>query len=824
MEVFRLKKFLSVALSATMMASTVALAPSFSAKTVDKATTRASESATSKDNFTWDNASVYFLLTDRFNNGNTSNDHSYGRGLEKDGTVTTKMRSNAASFQGGDFVGITEKINEGYFDKLGVNALWVSAPYEQIQGYTCTGTKEKSSMPHYAYHGYYAGDYTNFDQNFGTEEEFKTMVDTAHKHGLRVVLDIVMNHPGYNTMYDMNKFGFGRLLNGWEDEYYSYKGFNDTYHKYISYEDSKDDGSLAKDWSTWWGASWLRGGLQGYPAFASGAANVLMGSAGGLLPDFRTESTAEVELPTFLANKWKQEGNYDTKIAEMNKWFKDNNKTKRVRNYLCYWLSSYVEKYGIDGFRCDTAKHVELDSWAELKDDCTKALENWRKNNPDKAGADWEEPFWMTGEVYGKALSGPSDDYFTKGKFDSTINFEFSGGRGITDASGVNTTYEKYARNINSSSTYNVLTYISSHDTKLCGRDKNTDSYDKDKLIYQGSALQLLPGAVQIYYGDETGRKYVDASGTLNTTITSGNHDVRSFMNWDSIDNDILSHWQKVGTFRNNHVSIGAGSHTSLASTSGAAFERTYDKDGVSDKVMACIGATANTNVTITVDTTKFANGSILKNTYDGKTSAVTNGKVTFNSGANGTILMEDTGEKVTTVDVNSIKLNRTSYTYNRTTKNGTLTLKATVNPTNATNKKVTYKSSNTKVATVNGNGVVTLKSRGTAVITATSSANSKIKANCKVTVVQRVTSVKLNRKSVTLKAKGKAKQKTCTLKATVNPSNANVKTVTYKSSNSKVATVNSKGKVIAKKKGRATVTVTTRDGRKTAKCKIIVK
>ena len=824
MEVFRLKKFLSVALSATMMASTVALAPSFSAKTVDKATTRTSESATSKDNFTWDNASVYFLLTDRFNNGNTSNDHSYGRGLEKDGTVTTKMRSNAASFQGGDFVGITEKINEGYFDKLGVNALWVSAPYEQIQGYTCTGTKEKSSMPHYAYHGYYAGDYTNFDQNFGTEEEFKTMVDTAHKHGLRVVLDIVMNHPGYNTMYDMNKFGFGRLLNGWEDEYYSYKGFNDTYHKYISYEDSKDDGSLAKDWSTWWGASWLRGGLQGYPAFASGAANVLMGSAGGLLPDFRTESTAEVELPTFLANKWKQEGNYDTKIAEMNKWFKDNNKTKRVRNYLCYWLSSYVEKYGIDGFRCDTAKHVELDSWAELKDDCTKALENWRKNNPDKAGADWDEPFWMTGEVYGKALSGPSDDYFTKGKFDSTINFEFSGGRGITDASGVNTTYEKYARNINSSSTYNVLTYISSHDTKLCGRDKNTDSYDKDKLIYQGSALQLLPGAVQIYYGDETGRKYVDASGTLNTTITSGNHDVRSFMNWDSIDNDILSHWQKVGTFRNNHVSIGAGSHTSLASTSGAAFERTYDKDGVSDKVMACIGATANTNVTITVDTTKFANGSILKNTYDGKTSAVTNGKVTFNSGANGTILMEDTGEKVTTVDVNSIKLNRTSYTYNRTTKNGTLTLKATVNPTNATNKKVIYKSSNTKVATVNGNGVVTLKSRGTAVITATSSANSKIKANCKVTVVQRVTSVKLNRKSVTLKAKGKAKQKTCTLKATVNPSNANVKTVTYKSSNSKVATVNSKGKVIAKKKGRATVTVTTRDGRKTAKCTIIVK
>lgn len=147
------------------------LAPTFSAKTVDKVVAKISESATSKDNFTWDNASVYFLLTDRFNNGNTSNDHSYGRGLEKDGTVTTKMNSNVVSFQGGDFVGITEKINEGYFDKIGVNALWVSAPYEQIQGYTCTGSREKSAMPHYAYHGYYAGSHTSLKSTSGAAFE-----------------------------------------------------------------------------------------------------------------------------------------------------------------------------------------------------------------------------------------------------------------------------------------------------------------------------------------------------------------------------------------------------------------------------------------------------------------------------------------------------------------------------------------------------------------------------------------------------------------------------------------------------------------------------
>ena len=68
------------------------LAPTFSAKTVDKVVAKTSESATAKANFTCDNASFIYLLTDRFNNGNTSNDHSYGRGLEKDGTVTVTTR------------------------------------------------------------------------------------------------------------------------------------------------------------------------------------------------------------------------------------------------------------------------------------------------------------------------------------------------------------------------------------------------------------------------------------------------------------------------------------------------------------------------------------------------------------------------------------------------------------------------------------------------------------------------------------------------------------------------------------------------------------
>lgn len=100
---------------------------------------------------------------------------------------------------------------------------------------------------------------------------------------------------------------------------------------------------------------------------------------------------------------------------------------------------------------------------------------------------------------------------------------------------------------------------------------------------------------------------------------------------------------------------------------------------------------------------------------------------------------------------------------------------------------------------------------------------NKLLKSHIKF--VQPVTSVKLNKKSVTLKVKGNAKQKTVTLTATVSPSNANVKTVTWKSSNSKVATVNSKGKVTAKKRGTCYIIATAKDGsKKYAKCKIVVK
>lgn len=166
-------------------------------------------------------------------------------------------------------------------------------------------------------------------------------------------------------------------------------------------------------------------------------------------------------------------------------------------------------------------------------------------------------------------------------------------------------------------------------------------------------------------------------------------------------------------------------------------------------------------------------------------------------------------------VNVSSVKLNKTLTTI---VKGKSETLKPTINPSNASNQNVKWKSSNTKIATVDSKGVVKGVAAGTATITVTTEDGGKT-ATCKVTVTQPVTSVKLNKTKLTL-----SKGKTETLKATVNPSNATNKAVTWKSSNTKVATVDSKGKVKAVAKGTATITVTTKDGSKTVTCKVTVK
>ena len=171
-------------------------------------------------------------------------------------------------------------------------------------------------------------------------------------------------------------------------------------------------------------------------------------------------------------------------------------------------------------------------------------------------------------------------------------------------------------------------------------------------------------------------------------------------------------------------------------------------------------------------------------------------------------------------VKVTRITLNKANASIE---KGKTLQLKATVTPTNATTKAVTWKSSNTKIATVSSTGKVTAKATGTVTITCTAKDGSGKKATCKITVIKptvKATKITINKTKATL-----VKGEKISLKATVTPTNATNKAVTWKSSNTKIATVSSTGKVTAKATGTVTITCTAKDGSgKKATCKITVR
>ncbi|MBE6007436.1 MAG: Ig domain-containing protein [Sarcina sp.] len=213
----------------------------------------------------------------------------------------------------------------------------------------------------------------------------------------------------------------------------------------------------------------------------------------------------------------------------------------------------------------------------------------------------------------------------------------------------------------------------------------------------------------------------------------------------------------------------------------------------------------------------KFSNTAIATVTSAGVVRGIKKGTVTITATAADGSKKYASCKVTVRQPVTNVKLNKTTLTLNR---GRSFTLKATLAPSDAYNKKVNWKSNNTAVATVTSAGVVKGIKKGTATITATAADGSKKYASCKVTVRQPVTSVKLNKTALTLN-----RGRSFTLKATAAPSNANNKNVRWTTSNKAVATVTSKGVVKGIKKGTVTITATAADGSgKKATCRITVK
>lgn len=572
--------------------------------------------------FSWNNALMYFVMTDRFYNGDKSNDNSYGRPY-KDATGHA-----TATYHGGDIKGMTERLD--YIKSLGMNAIWITAPYEQSHGWTGGGSS--GAFAHYAYHGYYALDFTSLDKNVGTVDEFRTFVTEAHKRGIRVVLDIVMNHSGYATLQDMCDYGFGVRSDGksacdpWQP------GSGETWHNKPISEESN------AAWNGWWGKDWIKFGGYGEQCGAGDGLDACV----SFLPDFKNSQThgSSVSVPKFLQTKWsKADAEHDIPAA---KAYRSGNMS--VAEFEAHWLASWVEEFGIDGFRCDTAKHVTKSTWKLLKDLSNEALAKWRANNAgDDPAASWTDKFWMTGEHWGYKTD-PTDGgaYASQGGFDSMINFSFNGQSNGSCSAPTVSSWDSYASMYgvgSGSPKLNALTYISSHDTSLCRPGNMKDL---------GTAFLLLPGGVQVYYGDETARK--------NDNGGSGNdpeHGTRSDMNFPSdissqatwaanVDtlstsfssDATLAHWQKIGQFRYRNAAVGAGKQTK---TSDGSYCRTYndEESGINNSVVIHVGSASSVDVG-----SCFADGTELQDAYSGKTATVSGGKVTL-SGAGDLILLE---------------------------------------------------------------------------------------------------------------------------------------------------------------------------------------
>ncbi|UGA57546.1 alpha-amylase [Vibrio sp. VB16] len=488
----------------------------------------------------WCNANIYFVMVDRFSNGDLNNDTSYGR--QKDG------KDEVGTFHGGDLKGIIKKLD--YIQSLGTDAIWLSPIVEQIHGFV--GGGEKGSFPFYAYHGYWTRDFTKIDENFGKDEDLTRLVAEAHKRGIKILLDAVVNHSGYAALSDLQFDDINVVLpkRSWPDKWSDWvPEKNEDWH---SYNDSID--YTSNEWKDWWGPDWIRAGFPGHKK--PGNSDITMSLAG--LPDFITESEKAVTPPNWLLN------NPGTRV--------EHKQNFTVSDYLIEWQSDWVKRFGIDGFRVDTVKHVESDVWKQLKKQSGENLEAWRKKNGQSG-----QPFWMMGEVWGH--SAYRSPYFDDG-FDALINFDMQKkmDKGAACFSYMADTYQSYADTIASEKDFNPVSYMSSHDTELFFSRYKSFDMQRDAA----SALLLSPGAIQVYYGDEVAR----AIGPYADDFHQG---TRSDMVWQLDDNrkKLLEHWKTIGQFRKSHPSIGAGQHKELKQKQGYAFSRVLGDDKV---VVAFVG------------------------------------------------------------------------------------------------------------------------------------------------------------------------------------------------------------------------------------------
>lgn len=280
---------------------------------------------------------IYFLLPDRFENGDSSNDRG---GLTGDKLKTGFDPTDKAFYHGGDFKGLTSRL--GYIQGLGATAVWVAPVFKNKP---VQGTPGHESA---AYHGYWITDFTHVDPHFGTDADFKNFVDAAHARGMKVYMDIVVNHTADVIQYkECANLAPGQC----------------RYRSIADYPYQR------------------RGGLDGKPINPGFSGEEDQSPANfAKLTDPDYAYTVEVppaerneKVPAWLNNPIYYHNRGDSTFRDESKTMGDFGglddlftENPRVVQGMIDIYSAWIDKYRVDGFRVDTAQHVNPELWQQF--------------------------------------------------------------------------------------------------------------------------------------------------------------------------------------------------------------------------------------------------------------------------------------------------------------------------------------------------------------------------------------------------------------------------------------------------------------------------
>ena len=408
----------------------------------------------------WQDQTIYFILTDRFFNGDTSNDHVEGL-VDKDGNPynerTTLVGQPASGYNGGDIEGIRQKLQ--YIKDLGFTAIWMTPPVKcQI-----------AESNYHGYHGYWASDFTQVDSHMGTLKQYQAFVKEAHEKGLYVIQDIVVNHLGdyQQIKKDCDESMWNSESGEWEIPESQF------------YMEPKSLPLKHPEQLPW------------------------------ALNDVRDITLDEWKNNTFyhfnteISDYTNQTNMYTHSSSNLDDMVTENEVVRRLlRGYFRYW----IDKCGIDGYRIDTALYVEpefFEGFINDTDSENMGVREYGISKGKKDFIDFGEAFSQDEKICGSYTGGSKGDP----RMDSMIYFPLryaladtisSGSRTNKIAEVLSNRYTKgYYRNPD-----RLVTFIDNHDIDRWGQTMKGNT-ELMKAAY--GIIYTIPGIPQVYYGSEQG-------------------------------------------------------------------------------------------------------------------------------------------------------------------------------------------------------------------------------------------------------------------------------------------------------------------------------